>query len=1514
MSVNRERKGHDQYPWTRFWVRRSGSLDLADGGYFVDPEDHPYLVTSEDTFTLADLREVQCLALLGEPGIGKSTALASLVAAAEGTPHLSLNLSAFTTDFLLRDEAFNNPPIRAWAAAEDSEFTLFLDGLDECLLRVQSVGQLLLHELSKLPVSRLRLRVACRTADWPALLTTGLSDHWPDRYEELELAPLRRRDVRSAASLQGLDPDAFLDEVRRLEMVQFANRPITLDFLLRQSRDTGVLAATANDLYEKGCVALVSELSPSRHASHAAGALTASQRMEIASRTAATCLLARKPTILSGPGLSRSSDVTIDELAWGTLEEGGRPITPEDVQEVLDTGLFSGRAEHRLGFSHWTFAEYLTARFCASLDDEQIGRLLLLPGLDGRDRVIPQLREVVGWLLVSHPALRSRVLAGDPLAALHGGLTACDASTRSANTESLLRLAAVGQLADLNLDSRTRYHHLQHSGIADQLRPFIVDRGARLVARRMAIDIAEACDCRILVEELLSVSLDGSEDRHIRGRALHAVGRLADDAQRLRLRPLLDTNTVEDPDDELRGLALAALWPRHLSAKELFDRHITHPRRDNLLGAYAIFLYHLPEDLALDQLGAALQWVLQRAPDHDLSHRFQSLAAGIMRRAWGFLENSMVQQPFAKAAVHRLANYDPLLGDDLVVSRPRSLFDTDANGRRTAIRLIVGEMARQRVNEALRRRISASLSLVDDFSWLLDQYLDGKESTPGWLDLLAGAFSPDRIDHVERLLASSAASQRLRQHMSYWIEPVELASERADQLRKEYSLSRREPKTSPAYRPPAQEVTEQWLDKAEDGDIDAWWKLNLLLAIDPETGHANEHEFDLTKLAAWRELNEVTRQRCLTVGVSYLRVADLADEDWFCKNTLHRPAAAGYRVLRLVLAERGLDLLSGLDADIWAKWATPVLALWESPAPPAARELLGIACRVAPRVVEQGVLRLLRHCDEHRARQALEKLPTEWPPELAGVILAEARLDTFSPGKLAGVFPGLMAAVPVESRAFALALVANRTIGEVSQARALMAALALLSIDPRTSWDSLWVSLLRDEDFGHSVLEALASELEWGDSKAILSDLNERQLADFYLWIRRLVPGERTREGGHVSPREASIRLRDRVLERLKSFGTEPAVHELNRIANEYPDLPWLQLSVLEAEDNRLRREWQPLSIEKLKKLTLGMASKGDDRRFMQMAVQASRRCQSEPGKVSPKVGAVVMRDGKALAVTFRGETDRGDHAEYVALEKRLEAEVLAGATVYTTLEPCTTRNHPKVPCAQRLVERKVARVVIGMLDPNPAISGKGQRRLRDANIATELFPPDLAAQVEELNRDFRRQQEELPERARAEVYRGAGAKDEYLVTTCLPSALTSTETTHCIAIVKEGYAVDHSVETELPMATLLAVARKGTEVVGVGAIKRERKNYATSVAKKCGYAFSSGTLELGYVARSKDHGGHELGPRIVGALLAEHGVAPLWATTDLAAMRHTLAAAGFKQFGKEWKGRRGKLSLWIRG
>jgi pyrimidine deaminase RibD-like protein len=156
------------------------------------------------------------------------------------------------------------------------------------------------------------------------------------------------------------------------------------------------------------------------------------------------------------------------------------------------------------------------------------------------------------------------------------------------------------------------------------------------------------------------------------------------------------------------------------------------------------------------------------------------------------------------------------------------------------------------------------------------------------------------------------------------------------------------------------------------------------------------------------------------------------------------------------------------------------------------------------------------------------------------------------------------------------------------------------------------------------------------------------------------------------------------------------------------------------------------------------------DRKFCEAAFELARKSISEnDGELHPYVGAVVVKDGHVLATGFRGETGEGRHAEFCVL-KKLNDDVdnvdLKGCTVYTTLEPCSKRKPPKIPCATRLINANTARVVSGMPDKDKDVYGFSS--LAEAGIHIGLFPNDLMQSLLALNKqwsDSRRKPEVLP-------------------------------------------------------------------------------------------------------------------------------------------------------------------------
>ncbi|MFT4679684.1 MAG: diaminohydroxyphosphoribosylaminopyrimidine deaminase [Litorivivens sp.] len=122
-------------------------------------------------------------------------------------------------------------------------------------------------------------------------------------------------------------------------------------------------------------------------------------------------------------------------------------------------------------------------------------------------------------------------------------------------------------------------------------------------------------------------------------------------------------------------------------------------------------------------------------------------------------------------------------------------------------------------------------------------------------------------------------------------------------------------------------------------------------------------------------------------------------------------------------------------------------------------------------------------------------------------------------------------------------------------------------------------------------------------------------------------------------------------------------------------------------------------------------------------------------GKVSPNplVGCVIVRDDTIIGQGYH-EQYGGPHAEVNAFRSLQSDEVLTNAIVFVNLEPCS--HHGKTPpCIDLIIKSKIPRVVVGMTDPNPLVSGSGIQKLREAGI--QVIEEVLTEECEILNRRF---------------------------------------------------------------------------------------------------------------------------------------------------------------------------------
>ena len=769
---------NQDYKWKRFWCPRSGSINLSDGGYLVNPDSewgHHY---NSELVDFETILKYPCLILLGEPGIGKTHTIETEISSISNTDKkdyeiLRLNLASHGDENRLIKKLFEGQIFTDWVNGTH-DLHIFLDSFDECWLRIDNLATLLVEEFKEHcdNVHRLYLRIACRT-----VVFSNVSNILEKGFEQIfgkeslgiyELAPLRRLDVIDAANYHSLDSSIFIEEVSRKGVVPFAIKPITLDFLLNTYQKHNCQFPPnqkLSDLYSGGCIKLCEEPQPHRSASPKLVHLEVKERLIIAARIAAVLIFSKSYAILTGlnQGNANDEDVLLRELCWGSENANGRELQVREsaVRETLDTSLFSGHGCNRMGFAHQTYAEFLAAWYLKerNLNLSQIMSLIVHPD-DSERRIVPQLYETVAWLAGMLPEVFREVMKTDPNVLLQSDIATVSEADKASLVESLLKLHNEEKLTYFY--KTQLYKNLNHPKLPEQLQLYICDSTKSINARNAAIDIAEVCDVKAVQEYLADVALDPNQPSSLRINAAVAVCQIGDNKTRARLKPLAIIKPQNDVEEELKGCGLRAVWTNHIGSippwqiylfcltmesgsyslikyvcsqvgcydyitvEDVFNA-LTQPISNTVGRRYQEFIAReLAEYLDISDLPFALRWLKKQVRRRGLHYPFAQLSDAIMLKAWEHFEQPEVIQEFARVASLRLKNHEKIIDDNnpyKTVSFSQLIKDDDQKRRQLIEEIIsiIPESEREPLWLLSDSLYSTAIIIEEDFLWMIER-------------------------------------------------------------------------------------------------------------------------------------------------------------------------------------------------------------------------------------------------------------------------------------------------------------------------------------------------------------------------------------------------------------------------------------------------------------------------------------------------------------------------------------------------------------------------------------------------------------------------------------------------------------------------------------------------------------------------------------------------------------------------------------------------------------------------
>lgn len=611
----------------------------------------------ERTAPLSSYANAAAYVLIAEPGAGKTTAF-GIEAASQGGKCVTVR------NFL----TFGDKP-------EWHDTTLFLDGLDESRAGKED-GRTPLDDIRR-KLDRLGcppFRLSCRWADWIAATDKeALNDVSPDgTVKVIRLDPLSEQNVKDilANNHRVEDTAGFIEAAKQRGVDSLLANPQNLD-LMAKSVTGGKWPDSRRETFDQACRMLVGEPNGEHRAANP-------------STTDIALLIEAAGRLCAAQLLSGSAGYTLPDRAesdgdYPSFTEACGGARDSNALNVLGTRLFIGEAEGKLRPAHRQVAEFLAARYVSDLLNAglPLKRILaLITGFDGE--LVPSFRNFASWLAVHNKQSRTRLSELDP----SGLIYAADQQTYSIDekrdivrnlrresywnpwlTRSLSKVPGIGGIVSADLEGTFREiltdpeRGNEHQSYVMLLMQMLAD-GELLVA---------------LSDVLEQMVRDPTWNQGARYAALdvlasyHARGCLRVETLTKMVAEIED-GSLDDPQDQLLGILLKALYPKVLTIAEV-QQYLRVPKLVEASGEFAEFwTRHVPDQSTPEQMAELLDRIAERFGEYRPfmvgeawpKPKFGQLPVELLER---ILIDSLLRNRKSSVAVDRLYEWLGVISD-----------------------------------------------------------------------------------------------------------------------------------------------------------------------------------------------------------------------------------------------------------------------------------------------------------------------------------------------------------------------------------------------------------------------------------------------------------------------------------------------------------------------------------------------------------------------------------------------------------------------------------------------------------------------------------------------------------------------------------------------------------------------------------------------------------------------------------------------------------------------------------